>query len=228
MTAGPGPQVLTVPGSPVLLVRAGGRLDPARALRRDCLDALAPALSGTARVIVLGAGPETVRHDPEARYDLGRLIGRDRCPAPAGRSLPVAAAIGRELVRKAGWTGPLSVQAVDPAASPEDCRRIAAELQADADDLLVAVGDGSALRRPGGPGPVHPQAAAYDTAVLEAWRTGDRDAILALDPGLAAELMVTGRAPWQVAAAAAGTVDRTEIHYADDPYGVFHLIASWR
>jgi hypothetical protein len=53
------------------------------------------------------------------------------------------------------------------------------------------------------------------------------DALLALDPALARDLMATGRPAWQVLAGAlAGTPVSTEIRYADDPFGVFYLVAS--
>ncbi len=235
MTARSGPQVLTLPAAPVLLTRVGGRLDPAAELRRLCLTAITPLVSAARRVIVVATAATVTGRDPDRSYepdqpsDLGRLIGRDRSPGPAGSPLPTGLAVGRQLLRTAGWRGPLLLQAVDPATTPQGCRTVAADLRARDDDLLVAVGDGSALRRPGGPGPVHPQAAGYDAAVLDAWRSGDRDALLGLDADLAAELLVTGRVPWQVAAAAAGgDIGRAAIHYAGDPNGVFHLIACWR
>lgn len=142
--------------------------------------------------------------------------------------MPVGLAVGRELVRTAGWDGPMLLQSVDAAAPADLCGELTTSLAAGEDDLLVAVGDGSALRRPLGPGPVHPQADAFDRSVQQAWADGNRAAIAGLDPELAAELLVTGRAPWQVVTAGSGTVSRAQVHYADDPFGVFYLIASWR
>jgi hypothetical protein len=58
--------------------------------------------------------------------------------------------------------------------------------------------------------------------------------LLALDPGLAADLWCDGRASWQ-AAAGAVLADSTgvrgewrgRLRYDDAPYGVGYLVASW-
>jgi hypothetical protein len=52
-------------------------------------------------------------------------------------------------------------------------------------------------------------------------------ALAALDAGLAAELMATGRAAWQVLAGAAGLERRApgEVLYSDAPFGVSYLAA---
>jgi hypothetical protein len=52
-------------------------------------------------------------------------------------------------------------------------------------------------------------------------------ALLALDQALAAELLATGRAAWQVLAGAmAGRRPSCVIRYDDDPFGVAYLVAS--
>jgi hypothetical protein len=221
---------LTLPGAPVLLPTVGGRLDPAGDLRERCRAAIREALPGVTRVIVVSAATATAGWETEQPYDVGRLIGRSRVPAPdaATGSLPVGLAVGRELLRSAGWDGALRLQSVDADAAASTCAELAAALDPGPADLLVAVGDGSVLRRLQGPGPVHPRAEEFDRTVLEAWRLGDRDAISALDPRLATDLLCTGRTPWQVVAAASGEVSQARIHYADDPFGVFSLIASWQ
>ena len=66
-----------------------------------------------------------------------------------------------------------------------------------------------------------------DAEVERAVRDGDLGALLAVDPVLARDLMATGRPAWQVLAGAlAGSAVSTEIRYADDPFGVFYLVAS--
>jgi hypothetical protein len=58
----------------------------------------------------------------------------------------------------------------------------------------------------------------------------DARALLALDPGLATELLVAGRAPWQVLAGAAlatGREMRGELTYQTAPYGVAYFVAHW-
>jgi hypothetical protein len=76
----------------------------------------------------------------------------------------------------------------------------------------------------------------YDAVVERALASVDLDALLALEPGLAADLLVAGRASWQVlagavraAGAAAGAARWTaEMFYADAPYGVGYFVGLWR
>jgi hypothetical protein len=119
---------------------------------------------------------------------------------PAALGPSAAVAVGRELARAAGWAGPVGV---------------------------VAMGDLSARRSAGAPGAFHPDAAGFDAAVARAVAAGDLDALAALDPGLAAELMVAGRAVLQVLA---GAMDRAgplhgRVLYDDAPYGVGYVAA---
>jgi aromatic ring-opening dioxygenase LigB subunit len=94
--------------------------------------------------------------------------------------------------------------------------------------LLVA-GDGSARRGPKAPGYLDPRAASFDAEVGRALGSGDAAALLALDPILADDLLVAGRAPWQVLGGAVGdaTVTAT-LDYAGDPFGVWYAVARWQ
>jgi len=54
------------------------------------------------------------------------------------------------------------------------------------------------------------------------------NALLAIDPGLARELMAAGAAGLQVLAGAlSGQVVASEIRYADDPFGVAYLVRRY-
>jgi hypothetical protein len=54
------------------------------------------------------------------------------------------------------------------------------------------------------------------------------DALTALDPEQARELLVVGRAPWQVLAGAAqGAGLEGELLYDAAPYGVGYFVAAW-
>ena len=87
--------------------------------------------------------------------------------------------------------------------------------------------DGSARRGPRAPGHLDERSAPFDAGVERAVRDGDLGALLTLDPHLAAELMATGRAAWQVLAGALrGQRLAPRIHYCGDPFGVFYLVAS--
>jgi aromatic ring-opening dioxygenase LigB subunit len=92
---------------------------------------------------------------------------------------------------------------------------------------LLVVGDGSARRTPAAPGYFDERAEAFDASAETAIRDGDMAALAGLDAGLAAELMATGRAAWQVLAGAAGPERRAtgEVLYSDAPFGVAYLVA---
>ncbi len=111
---------------------------------------------------------------------------------------------------------------------PAGCRKLGAGLAATSQrTALLVLGDGSARRGPKAPGAFDPRAAAFDASVERAVRAADLDALLAVDPALARDLMATGRPAWQVLAGAlAGTAPAAHVRYADDPFGVRYLVAS--
>jgi hypothetical protein len=63
--------------------------------------------------------------------------------------------------------------------------------------------------------------------VVAALAAGDPVRLAALAPGLAAELWVQGLPAWQAAATLAGPW-RAEVRYADAPYGVGYVVATWQ
>jgi hypothetical protein len=93
---------------------------------------------------------------------------------------------------------------------------------------LVIAGDGSARRGPKAPGFEDVRAGPFDDSVAAALAAADTAALADLDAVLAAELLASGRAAWQVlAAACAGASWAAEVSYADDPLGVCYLVARW-
>ena len=91
--------------------------------------------------------------------------------------------------------------------------------------VMLVMGDGSARRTVSAPGHLDERAVPFDDAVERAVRDGD---LAALDPGLAHELMVTGRPAWQALAGAWGPEKpATEVLYADGPFGVAYLVARF-
>jgi hypothetical protein len=123
---------------------------------------------------------------------------------------------------------PASVVTVDGSAAPSACVRLGEELTVPPSVALLVMGDGSACRTLKAPGYLDPRAEPYDAAVTAALGKADPEALMALDPVLSAELMVAGRAPWQVlAGAAAGRAWTGEVLYDDAPYGVQYTVATW-
>jgi hypothetical protein len=94
---------------------------------------------------------------------------------------------------------------------------------------MLAMGDGSARRTLQSPGPYAPGAAGFDDEVKRALTAPDPEALLAIDPGLARELWVAGRAAWQVLAGAmlrSSAAWITELGHDADPLGVGYLVVS--
>jgi hypothetical protein len=217
-------------------------------LRAACDEAVARVLAAApdAVHVVGSAGTTTVYRYPyhasfaawgvpvEARLG-GSVPDRPVLPLSV---LPLSVAVGVWLLARAVAHGRVTrpttwaVATIAGAASPAQCRRLATAVldrPAAAPSVgLLVMGDGSACRTVKAPGYLDPRAEAYDASVTAAFGKADVEALLALDPVLSAELMVAGRAPWQVlAAAAAGRRWTGDVLYDDAPYGVQYTVATW-
>ena len=109
------------------------------------------------------------------------------------------------------------------------CLRLGAELAGRAPRVaLLVMGDGSARKAVGVHGAADPPAEEYDAAVAAALAAADAGALARLDAALDDELMVAGRAAWQVlAGAAVGGGLRGQVRFAAAPLDVTYLVASW-
>jgi len=118
---------------------------------------------------------------------------------------------------------------VDPSMDPEECAELGSELAASADRIaLLVMGDGSARHDVKAPGYLDPRAREWDETVRNAFAQADFDALMALDPAVADELLCTGRAPWQVlAGAATGVALRVNDVSFHVPFGVGYFVARW-
>ncbi|GGL37060.1 hypothetical protein H9L10_15220 [Phycicoccus endophyticus] len=199
--------LVVVPGAPLLLPEYTGRQDAGAPWRQRAVDALRAAVAedGAASVVLVAA--------------------TDR--EPRGTRPPLAERVGRHLVERAGTTvGATVVVAWD--APVAECRTAGERLaHSHPGATLVVVADGTARRGEKAPGHLDPRAFALDEEVLDALRAADPGRLLALDPDLCAALLMHGRAPLQVAAAAwAGRAGlRCATAEAADPYGVQYLVA---
>ncbi len=203
-------------------------------LRDACAQAVAELVqAGPELIVVAGAAAETAEWDPDCRLGLSSYApslgpdGPGGQPGPGGRpGLPLALGLGALLLDQAGYTGRRALQAVgadEPAAA---CTALGARLAGQPGTALLAMGDGSARRSTSAPGYLDERAVPFDAAVEQAVRDGDLAGLAGLDPGLARDLMATGRATWQVLAGALGpSRPSTEVLYADAPFGVAYLVA---
>ena len=230
--------------APPLLAREVTGTDPVLPeLRQACVDAVTALLvSRPGLVAVVGVADATRSWDVRAELDLspyapgadhGRLGARatDRgAPAPGGDApnLPLSVGLGARLLEQAGYCGGSILQSIAEAEPAAKCAALGARLATESDRVaLLVMADGSARRSRKAPGYLDERSVPFDAEVERAIRSGDYAALLALDAGVARELMATGRASLQVLAGALdGTPCSTQVRYRDDPFGVAYLVAS--
>jgi hypothetical protein len=236
------------PHPPLLIPAAIGAAasDPPAALRAvgDACDVAVRALAAADPdlLAVVGGGPAGREYGPDA----GGSLSDFGVPVTVGEGepvLPLSFTVGRWLLGRAGigpgrdgqadsqpGRGPrLLLQAVDQRAAAGDCLKLGAAIAGRAPRVaLLVMGDASARRARDVPDAPDPRAQDYDDEVAEALAAADARWLGRLDPALDDELLVAGRAAWQVlAGAAAGTRLCGRLLCMANPYGVTYLVASW-
>jgi hypothetical protein len=147
-----------------------------------------------------------------------------------GRGRPDGAAQPRpRLPGRPNALGRLQLRAVAAGLPPADCLRLGAEIAAMAPRVaLLAMGDASARKAIGVHGAADPAAERYDAEVAAALAAADPGRLASLDPALDGELLIAGRAAWQVlAGAAGGAALHGQLRCAVAPFDVSYLVASW-
>ncbi|MGW4896153.1 hypothetical protein ACWEQL_28440 [Kitasatospora sp. NPDC004240] len=216
---------------PEVAAGAAAELD---ALRAACAEAVAALVAaGPELVVVVGTGPEAEVWTEGGAGSFHRYGVPLVAKLPGGRvegpELAPSLTVGAWLLERAGVTLPTHACAVPEDAPADRMLGLGQGLAGLADRVaLLVMGGGSACRSLKAPGYLDERAEGYDEALAAALGSADLTALAALDPGLAAELKVDGRAPWQVLAGAAqgaGLAGRLGHHEA--PYGVGYFVASW-
>jgi hypothetical protein len=222
---------LLVPG-----VAAGAtpETDDLRAAAAAALDDLVAAEPDL--VVVVGAAAQVGPFDPQARgslapYGVDGWVGRGSGAA----SLPLSLTIGLWLVERHAPDQPRLMFGVDAGTETHRCAALGAALADRATRVaLLVMGDGSARRSLKGPGYLDERAAGFDSEVQAALDAADAQRLLDLDADLAEELLVAGRAAWQVLAGAAQARRASgaaplagHVTYAAAPYGVCYFVATW-
>ncbi|MGA5122378.1 class III extradiol dioxygenase subunit B-like domain-containing protein [Streptomyces pseudogriseolus] len=223
---------------PEVAAGAAPELDAARAACTDALGVLAAARPDLLVVVGPDAGtcdypagtPGSFRRfgvDLDVRLGDGGGDGE----GVAGRELPYGLAVGAWLLGRTGGDGaPVEGRGVGESLAPDACLAEGRRLAGRADRVaLLVMGDGSACRTLKAPGYLDERAAPFDAEIARALGTADTAALRALDAGLARELKVSGRAPWQVLAGAAeGAAGLSgALLHEDAPYGVGYMVATW-
>jgi len=217
------------PHPPLLLPRLTGSADVAADLRTACLAAVEVTVRARPdRVVVVGGAGTTAAWDPRTPVDPSPYGGTAALVGAPGSRLPLSLQVGRILLDASSWSGDVALHGIAMDASPVECTALGADLVAGARTALLVMGDGSARRGLKAPGYVDDRAQDFDARVVDALAAGDAATLSALDPATAAELLVAGRAAWQVLAGALGAGRATgRVLHADDPFGVLYLVATW-
>ncbi len=201
-------------------------------LRAACGAAVAGlAAAGPDLIAVAGGAARTAQYKASAAGSL-RSLGIPFALGSGEPVLPLSLTIGSWLLqrhlRKISHASVL-LQAVRQSMPTASCLRMGARVASRAPRVaLLVMGDGSARRAAGVPGAADPAAETYDAQAAAALAGADSGRLARLDPSLDDELMVAGRAAWQVlAGAAGGCALRGQLRYAAAPLGVGYLVASW-
>jgi hypothetical protein len=152
--------------------------------------------------------------------------------------LPLSLTVGRWLLEGAGILHsdaageggvPVVFQEVARHTAAGDCLKLGRILADRAPRVaLLAMGDACARPAREAPGVPDPEAQDYDDDVAEALAAADARWLARLDPARDEELVVAGRAAWQVlAGAAGGRRMHGRLLCMAAPYGVTYLVASW-
>jgi hypothetical protein len=231
------------PHPPLLIPAALGSAgsDPPAAVRK-VTQAAAQAVARLAAacpdlIAVVGGGPVDREYGAAAAGGL-HDYGVDVTVGTGEPVLPLSLTVGRWLLEQAGVLSPdgeagggpaVLFQAVARRASPGDCLKLGMVLAERAPRVAVlAMGDACARPAREAPGVPDLPAQEYDEEIAEALAAADARWLARLDPARDEELVVAGRAAWQVLAGAAG---RRRLHgrllCMSAPYGVTYLVASW-
>lgn len=220
-------RAVIVPDAPALVPALGGA-DSAllNAVRAACLRAVGEDTRGS--WVAVGTGDAAAAVTAHSTTPL-RGYGRERIVTGqpvTGNGLDNACppVVVTSWLAHSRGLGELSVELLDAQAEPHACVQLGERLST-ADNLLV-LGSGTFTWEPGD-GTDHSEH-AIDVAVHDALATGDRDALLHLDPAMCRRTHVQGRAPWQaLAGASAGRVIRPRVLYSEAPFGVRYHVATW-
>jgi hypothetical protein len=187
-------------------------------------------------VVLVGGGPADREYGPDTAGSL-RDFGVPVTVGTGEPVLPLSLTVGRWLLECAGVLGPAAsggrplvlLQSVDHGTTPPDCLKLGMLLADRAPRVvMLAMGDGTARRARDEPGAPDLEAQEYDEDVAEAFAAADDRWLGRLDPARDGELMVAGRAAWQVmAGAAAGRRLHGRLLCMTAPYGVTYVVATW-
>lgn len=229
-----------VPSPPLLVPELNGlAADETDELRAAALTAVSE-IADCADWTVVGTGPAPARVTPTAsgsfrgygadvRAELGPEATGDADPG-----LPLPALIAGWLRDRVAPAVRADVHVVPADAARDECTALGRRLRAGLDEGetprgLLVIADGAATLTAKAPGAFDARAEAVETDLTAALAAGDPPALTSLDPERCAEIVLDGRAAWQVLAGAFGAApSAVKIAYSGAPYGVGYHVGTWR
>jgi hypothetical protein len=186
-------------------------------------------LSGS-RVLVVGVG-EATRAYPAASSMSFRGLGVDRITidpyGDGGKPLPTALSVGAWLCRES-TVAPIGFVEIASSSGTGELKAAVGLVAAQEPTALVIIGDGSARRSAAAPGAFDERAAELDASIERCLVEVDTAGLLQLDRELCDDLLIKGRAAWQIAACAISSGDGWRGGAKMfDPYGVAYFVGSW-
>ncbi|MET9213947.1 MULTISPECIES: class III extradiol ring-cleavage dioxygenase family protein [unclassified Nocardia] len=240
-----------VPSPPMLVPELCGRPvaadsdpdDPTAVLRAAALDAAAALAASADRWTVLGVGAHDQNFAATTRgtfrgFGADVVVGLGPAgpdPVPADPQLPLPVLVAGWLRERVAPGISVTARLLAADTAPADCVSAGTALRAalDADPAphaVLVVADGAATLTFGAPGYLDERAAPVQDALDAALRDGSRSGLATLDPALCAQLLLDGRAAYQVLGGlfAADPADpRVRTLYQGAPYGVGYDVSVW-
>ncbi len=212
--------------------------DPRTELRAAVLGVAHELAAATDRWTVVGVGAADQVFGPEV-VGTFRGFGADvrvalsgAAPAEPDPQLPLPVLIAGWLRGQVAPAVSAEVRLVAADTPVDSCVEFGAKLRAETDNSAVrhgvlVVADGAATLSLKAPGYLDERAAAVQGELDRALSAGDLAALRALDPALCAELVLSGRAAYQVLAGLFGSDPAVETRYSAAPFGVGYHVSLW-
>ncbi|WP_069160221.1 hypothetical protein [Nocardia altamirensis] len=217
----------------------GHQVDPRVALRAEVVAAATAMAAVTDRWTVVGVGaadqafgPGTVGTFRGFGADVRVALSATASAAPDPR-LPLPVLIAGWLREQVAPAIAADVHIVAEDTDPDDCRALGMKLRAEADGSdarhgVLVIADGAATLTLKAPGYLDERAEAVQADLDRMLRTGDLAGLRALNPVLCAELVLSGRAAYQVLTGLFDADPIVETRYQAAPFGVGYHVGLWR
>lgn len=215
----------------------GGVPAPPEAAARACAEAVATVLAEDPEIVaVVGPGTQSLLHEEytlRASRDQGLpadiQLARGRAAETPTSRLPMPLGVGAWLLERAGWTGRVCAYELDGDRSWPINGEDGVHLAGWADRVgLLVMGNGPTRAGTDGARRPDPRVEEIDAGIATALANGDVDGFFpTIEVGLARELGISGRSPWQLLDGADWNLTTHRLLYAETVDSVSCFVAAW-